>query len=478
LILFFVVAGAPFPFGSTNDLSIAFWCLCLGTALIFAPTRDLRKPHLWMIAGIGVIVAAYAFVLHEQLSDHPWIAPFQPIWKQASDLLGMPIAPSASIVKNEAFFALGAPFANILAILLGIAVGADRERARRMLWVIAISGALYALYGVLSFLIEPTMILWRDKTAYLGSVTGTFINRNTAAAYFGSCAVIWTLLILEDVRRRFPERRIEWRRLSLDLRAIPPWEILPQLAALLICLMAMFMSTSRAGVGLSLLAMIVSTTVFLRKDLPPRTGIWIALGLGVVIALGLLQLLGGQVSSRFDSQGLVDEGRVEAWKSTLRIIADNPWFGTGMGTFQWAFPPYRSPHISIRGVWDAAHSTPLELASEVGIPMALLVALAWGTMLIVLARGVFERRRDAIVPLAAAATATLSLLHSCLDFSLQVPGYSIPFFALFGAGLAQSFRTGEASQRPHDASARPAADGRRTGVQRALRRTPELHKSV
>lgn len=477
-ILFFVVAGAPFPFGSTNDLSIAFWCLCLGLALIVAPTRDLRRPHFWMIAGIGVIVAGYAFVLHEQLSDHPWIAPFNPIWKQASDLLGVPIAPSASIVKNEAFFALGAPLANILAILLGITVGAERERARRLLWVIAVSGSLYALYGVASFLIEPTMILWRDKTAYMGSVTGTFINRNTAAAYFGSCAVIWMLLILEDVRRRLPERHIEWKRVSRDVAEIPPRQILPHLGALLICLMAMFMTGSRAGVSLSLLAMIASFTVFLRKDLPPRTGIWISLGSGVVVALGLMQLLGGRVSSRFDSQGLVDEGRIEAWKSTLKIIAENPWFGTGMGTFQWAFPPYRSPNISIRGIWDIAHSTPLELASDVGIPMALLVAAGWAVMFVILGRGVFARRRDAIIPLAAAATASLSLLHSCLDFTLQIPGYSIPFFALFGTGLAQSFRSNEAARAQGEAVAAPDQQGRRTQPVRGRRRARELHKTV
>ncbi|MGY4368164.1 O-antigen ligase [Bradyrhizobium sp. LB1.3] len=397
-----------------------------------------------LLAGIGVIIVGYAFVLHEQLSDHPWVAPFNPIWKKASELLDVPIAPSASIVKNEAFFALGAPLANILAIILGIIIGAERERARRTLWIIAISGALYALYGVASFLIEPTMILWRDKTAYLGSVTGTFINRNTAAAYFGSCGAIWMLLILEDVRRRFPQRHIEWKRLSRDLSKMPPREILPQLLALLICLMAMFMTGSRAGVGLSLLAMIVSFTVFLRRDLPTRTGIAVSIGGGVVVALGLMQLLGGRVGSRFELQGLADGGRVEGWKSTLRIIGDNPWFGTGMGTFQWAFPPYRSPNVSIYGVWDRAHSTPLELASEVGIPLALLVALAWFVMFIVLARGVFTRRRDAIIPLAAAATASLSLLHSSLDFTLQIPGYSIPFFAVFGVGLAQSFRTGQA----------------------------------
>jgi hypothetical protein len=467
-ILFFVVACAPFPFGSTNDLSIAFWCLCLGLALMLTSTRALRREHLWIIGGIGAIVAGYAFVLHEQLSDHPWLAPFHPIWKQASDLLGVPIAPSASIVKNQAFFALGAPLANILAVTLGLVIGAERERARRLLWVIAVSGAAYALYGVLSFLIEPTMILWRDKTAYLGSVTGTFINRNTAAAYFGSVVVIWMVLILEDLSRRTPERQLAWKRLSHELTRIPLNEILPRLSALLICLIAMFMTGSRAGVGLSLLAMIVTFAVFLRKDLSPRTGIWISLGSGVLVALGLLELLGGRVSSRFDSQGLVDSGRIEGWKSTLRIIADNPWFGTGMGTFQWAFPPYRSPDISIRGIWNAAHSTPLEVASEVGIPMVLLIALAWAVMFVLLARGVLRRRRDAIIPLAAVATASLSLSHSALDFTLQVPGYSIPFFALFGAGVAQSFRTGEAapgerqarrSRREAGGPASPSASG-------------------
>lgn len=461
LILFFVVACAPFPFGSTNDIAIAFWCLCLSVALMLASTRALRSEHLWLLAGIGVIIIGYAIVLHEQVADHPWVAPFNPIWKKATELIDIPIASSASIVKNEAFFALGAPLANILAIILGIIIGAERERARRMLWVIAISGSLYAFYGVASFLVEPTMLLWRDKTAYLGSVTGTFINRNTAAAYFGSCAVIWMLLIVEDVRRRVPERRIIWKRLSRDLSAIPLRKILPRLLALLICLIAMFMTGSRAGVGLSLLAMLASFTVFLRNDLPPRTGVLISLGSGVIVALGLLQLFGGSVSSRFDSYGLVDGERGEAWKSTLRIIADNPWFGTGMGTFQWAFPPYRSPNVSIRGIWDAAHSTPLELASEVGVPLSLLIALAWLVMLIVLAKGTFRRRRDGIIPLAAAATACLSLLHSCLDFTLQVPGYSIPFFTLFGVGIAQSYRSNQPGENQPSSTLRGMPEKRR-----------------
>jgi hypothetical protein len=149
-----------------------------------------------------------------------------------------------------------------------------------------------------------------------------------------------------------------------------------------------------------------------------------------------------------------------------------------MGTFQWAFPPYRSPNISIRGVWDAAHSTPLELASEVGIPLALLVATGWIVMFVVLAKGVFGRRRDVIIPLAAAATACLSLLHSMLDFTLQVPGYSIPFFALFGAGLAQSFRSGEAGSRAGETQDSRAAMAGQPEPRKIAGRARAFHKTV
>ena len=52
------------------------------------------------------------------------------------------------------------------------------------------------------------------------------------------------------------------------------------------------------------------------------------------------------------------------------MIADHPWFGTGLGTFVWSFPAYRSANISLWGVWDLAHSTPLELAADLGLPLA------------------------------------------------------------------------------------------------------------
>ena len=86
-----------------------------------------------------------------------------------------------------------------------------------------------------------------------------------------------------------------------------------------------------------------------------------------------------------------------------------------------------------------AHNTLLEIAAEMGVPIATLVVVAWITVFVVLVRGALIRRRDLIVPVGGLAVATLAVLHSLIDFSLQIPGYAIVALSLIGAGLAQSF---------------------------------------
>jgi O-antigen ligase len=442
-LFFFVVAGAPLPFGSFDKTTIAFWCIILGATAFMTSlsTYSLRTQHLLLLAGAGVVILFYAFVLHEQLADHPWIAEPNPIWAQTSTLLGVEIAPSVSIVRGEPLFALGAPIACVLALICGLVIGTNRKRARQILQVIAWSGAAYAVYGILSLFIDPTMLLWREKSAYIGNVTGTFINRNTAAAYFGSCDVIWLAILLEQIRRHLRGNKIVWKKMLVRLVFETPRPIVVSFSMLLICLMALFLTGSRAGVVLSLFALIITFVVYFRRDLPPRMGIWMALAASTTFALVLLQFMGGVVNNRFDIQGLADEGRMATYQSTLRMIADHPWFGTGLGTFAWSFPAYRSAEISMRGVWDIAHNTPLELASEVGLPLAGTVYVAWVIIFCVLVHGIRSRQRDMIIPLAAFSVSIIANLHSFIDFSLQIPGYAIVVFALVGAGLAQSLGT-------------------------------------
>jgi len=444
LILYAVVAGAPFPFGSTSHSAIAVWCGVLGIGLLFASPRGLNKSHLALLAGIGIIIAAYGFVLHEQLSDTPWIATPDPIWAQASAALGVPITPSVSIVRYEPFYALGAPLACLLALICGLIVANDRDHAALALRVMAWSGAVYAAYGIASLLLDPTMLLWREKTAYVGNLTGTFINRNTAAAYFGSCSAVWLLLLLQRIRERLPKGPIVWMKVPGQIVTDTHRDILIRFTVFFVCLAAMFMTSSRAGVMVSLLAMVIAFVIFFRRDLPRGKGLVVALVGAGCVALILLEFIGGNVGARFDVGGVADQGRIEAYRSTLRMIADRPWFGIGLGNFAWGFPPYRSASVSMYGVWDRAHDTPLEFAAEMGIPLTMVVAVGWVVAFGVLIKGILRGRRRAIVPLTALTVSLIALSHSLVDFSLQIPGYAIVVFALLGVGLAQSSQSHEA----------------------------------
>ena len=439
-LLFVTVAAAPLPFGSRDSTTVALWCILLGVAAVSASVRGLGKPQKALLLGIGLLLAGYGLVLHEQLSEMPWIAKPHPLWAQASSVLGVALLPSVSIAKYEPFYSLGPPLAAVLALMLGLVVGSDRARARQLLLVVGWSGVAYACYGILSNLAEPTMILWREKRAYVGNVTGTFINRNTAATYFGSCAAIWLLILSERIRDRLPDGPLQWKHVSQQFLSKLRKNVVLAFLAFFSCFMALLMSGSRAGVMVSMLILVAAFTIYFRRDLPKRSGLALPVAGAAGVALLLVQFLGGSVNRRFDTQSLADEGRLAGYRATLHMIADHPWFGTGLGTFVWSFPSYRTTELSLYGVWDLAHSTPLELAADVGVPLAAAIGVGWMLLLAFLFRAALHRRRDAIVPLAALSVALIGLLHSMVDFSLQIPGYAIVAFAVVGVGLGQSFR--------------------------------------
>lgn len=445
-ILLTTVALAPLPFGSTDSVFIAVWCVALGMALIAASLAPLRKVHFCYLAGWAVVLCAYALVLHEQLAAAPWLrASPHPIWQEAAELLDAPLKPSVSIAQDQAVLSLGAPLAAMLALACGFIVSTDRKRANQVLRVIAWSGASYAVLGIVAYLIDPTRTLWRDS-AYASSLTTPFINRNTAAVYFGSCAIVCSLLFWQEARLNTLSGYF-----SLLVNSETPRRLLQPLAMFGLCFVAMLLASSRAGVVLSLLGMVLAFTFYFWRQMPRRSGPLMSLLIGGGIALVALQILAARVGMRFDASGVTDLGRLDTYRATLQMIRDHPWFGIGLGSFVRAYPAYRSDEISMFGVWDRAHNVLLEIAAEMGIPLAVLVALGWAVILGTLGYGVFVRRRDLIVPVAALSVAIIAVLHALVDFSLQIPGFAIPALALIGAGLAQAF-----SSRPAEKDNRAA----------------------
>jgi O-antigen ligase len=449
LLLFVTVAWAPFPFGSTDASATSLWCIVLGLALVLARPVSLQRGQLWLLALAAVVVAAYVIVLHEQIAVRPWfsISSPHPLWQESSKLLGTVLPPAATIAQDQPWLALGPPLSMMLTLVCAFIVSLERERADQLLKVVAWSGVAYAAFGIASYIGDPTKVLWRDKQAYTTSLTATFTNRNTAAVYFGTCTLIWQLMVFERLERLLPQDGADlsglWRRILFARSS----KTAVALSMFLLCLAAMLLTGSRAGVVFSLAVMIIAPVLFFRRRWPRKGGAAVVVVAGIGLALVLLETLGSGVSSRFDIDQLADGGRWEVYRSTLRMIVDYPWLGTGFGTFVWSFPAYRSEAIPIIGIWDRAHNTLLELTSEAGIPLASLIVLAWVVVLAMLVRGVRRRRRDVRFPLSGLLIALLALAHSSIDFSLQIPGFAMMVAAVVGCGLAQSFRSVKAPAR-------------------------------
>ncbi|QIO98788.2 O-antigen ligase family protein [Bradyrhizobium symbiodeficiens] len=298
-----------------------------------------------VIACLALIGLGYALVLHEQLSAHPWFQnPPDIAWLRSSSMLADTTA-AFSVVRDQPFFSLGNSLACGGALLCSYLVCMDRQNAESLLKVIAWAGVAYAAFGIASYVVAPDMVLWREKVLFRSVLSGTFPNRNTAAIYFGVCAVLWALRL----SRRMVNQRVfwegRWRIANLT------WDVGLAVSGggFLLCFIAMMLTGSRAGIAISLIGISAAIALLIKREIRSRAAaLWLSLPLLGGAALSFL-VLGGQVGERLGLYGLSGGGRWEAYASTWQIISQHPYLGTGLGTFASVFPRFRSGDVSIWG---------------------------------------------------------------------------------------------------------------------------------
>lgn len=449
-----VFALAPLPFGSVEPIFIASWIGLLSVSLMTASTRDVKREHLIVLALLFVVLLAY------MASTTPWYASFtgeapDPAWSEAAELLGENFTASARAWARPVLNALLAPLLFALAMARAVLIGARPGGAAAIGWTVAVAAVFYALVSAAQLIFDPQALLWREKTAYLSNLTGPFTNRNTAAVYFGTATVIWALALQREARLLLPKNASLGDAAQLLLTVSRP-----KLAALAFCMFICFGATaatsSRAGFLLTGMALTLASLLYLSTSTAARRLGWVGCGAALLAGLALMEIWGGGVASRIAQRGLADAGRATVYARVAEAIAERPLAGRGVGSFLYVFPSMRPEPLGSMGIWDRAHSTPLEIAFELGLPTALLVVGAYGAMVIRLAVAAVRRRRsDVIIGFCAAL---IGGLHACIDFSLQIPGYAVVCAALAGAGLAS------ASKRRRDTYAgRASGSGRRDG---------------
>jgi O-antigen ligase len=134
-----------------------------------------------------------------------------------------------------------------------------------------------------------------------------------------------------------------------------------------------------------------------------------------------LIVFGGPVLSRVEfeqtnSRSCVHQGTLDA------IVSNFPW-GTGLGTFQDVFPIYRPAECGgLTETWHRAHNSFLELTLANGIVGPVVVISLLGAIFyqgFVILRPCSERQ---FTPVILLSMLIYLILHSMVDFPLQIPG--------------------------------------------------------
>ena len=216
---------------------------------------------MWPVALAAVTtipVWGFAFLQTVPAASLAWLEP-HPLWAQAIAAGMVDAVPRVGLDAAAGGDALMRLMSYAAVFWLAWRLAQDEARARRLLAVILATITACAGYGLVVHLAGWETIGWLPKTAYIGDVTGTFVNRNNFATYANLGVVICLALLAEPflaARGLADVRRIAAQAVEhlVDRRSLI-------VLALAVLAMASLQSHSRGG--LLSLALTVAVLVFL-----------------------------------------------------------------------------------------------------------------------------------------------------------------------------------------------------------------------
>lgn len=137
------------------------------------------------------------------------------------------------------------------------------------------------------------------------------------------------------------------------------------------------------------------------------------------------------------AEGDLSASRFGIWSNTLALIRANPWWGVGWGEFNfaWTLSPFPGRPVAF---FDHTHNLPLQLAVELGLPLAALISalLLWA-----LWQGATRAWRVEGEGSAATRAAFMMVLmigvHSLLEYPLWYAYFLLPTAWAWGLALRE-----------------------------------------
>ena len=307
------------------------------------------------------------------------------------------------------------------------------SEARKIAVALAIYGAVIASFALVQGVAPNGKLYWMRQPLLGGWIYGPYVNHNHYAGLIEMLVPIPLVIAVSHLAH-------EKTRIAAGIAAA-------------VMVGTIFLSGSRGGM-LAIFVELATLGVLLSRQ---KKGVRIALGVGAfaVVLVSLLVWLGGKelttrvASISTEARGEISGGmRLNIDRDATKMFAHRPVLGWGLGTFPVVYPQFRSFYSNF--FVNEAHNDYLQLLAEMGV--LGFASMAW--FLIILFRQVRVKTRKWTSDVSGAVTLACSLgvlgilIHSFVDFNLQIPANAALFYVFCGIIAAPPLLQRSRKRRP------------------------------
>ena len=296
-------------------------------------------------------------------------------------------------------------------------------QARTLALIFSVYGAALAGFALIQGIASNGKLYWIRQPRMGGWIYGPYVNHNHYAGLMEMLVPIPLVLSLTHLT-------------SSKARTAAA-------ATAAVMVGTIFLSGSRGGMIAIVAELIVLSVLLIKQKRGLRTAIGIGVFLTIVVVL-LTWVGGGELSHRIASVGgehfdLSSDVRTYINRDGFRMFLKKPIFGWGLGAFPIVYPQFRTFYTNF--FVNEAHNDYLQLLVETGL-------LGFATMLwfvVTLYRhavkklGNWSSDISGAVTLACLLGLSGILVHSVVDFNLQIPANAALFYVFCTIAAAKPF---------------------------------------
>ncbi len=407
-------AAEPKPAPLLRDSRILY---CISALLMFCPLAfGAVEPWAVFILQASSAILLAGWILNrlrsQQLSIR-WNPLFAPMIAFMA-LICIQLVPGVSAYWHATYSQLLRFVAYGIVCFLIVQTLTRHRQIRKIGRSLTIFGVSLAIFAVLQNLSSPNKLYWLRTPRFGGWIYGPYVNHNHYAGLMEMLAPMPLVYAFS----RFAHRRDRWIAVSA--------------AAFMAA--TIFLSGSRGGM-IAFSVQIAIFVIFVLRD-KQRSNVAVLLTAFLLVLIGVTVWTGArELKARLatlSSDKHSDLSSDVRWKidsDVLRMWWQRPALGWGQGTFAEVYPRFRSFYTDL--LVNAAHDDFLQVLAETGI--AGFAVTIW--FLVTALRPALRKSRkwqsdlNGALSLSAILAISGILVHSFLDFNMQIPANAVLFYA-------------------------------------------------